>query len=478
MFERRYDPDYLASMDLANDPEPKHKMSLGTALSSVRWAERRAEAETWAREALTAAKRRLAARWMPVVAAAAILTALVLLGALGGLAAFAAVLALLLAAAVWPLDSTAIIDAISGNTMTSVGTRQGESERNSWCAVIDAIPTAALALDATGTLLHHNRLAAEMFPRIRSGLPMSQVSRSPDLLVAVDRALASEEERIDVELIERVPVERRVAATVSWLARSGKPYAPHVLVTFRDLTEQDRLGQMRADFIANASHELRTPLASLRAFVETLQGPARDDANARKRFLQLMASQAERMTRLIDDLLSLSRVEMRVHLPPRGIVELNETAAYVCQSLEPVAEAAKAKVTLVREGAPARIRGDREEIVQVLQNLIQNAIKHGREGGNIEVRVGRDAPRGASGAKVWVSVTDEGPGIAPEHLPRLTERFYRVNVTSSREKGGTGLGLAIVKHILNRHRGELRIASRLGAGSTFTASFEELGTAA
>ncbi len=379
----------------------------------------------------------------------------------------------MLATATWPLDSTAILDAISGNT-ASTRARLDEGERGSWRAVIDAIPTAALALDAAGTLVHHNRLAAEMFPKIKSGQPMSQVSRSPDLLLAVDRALASED-RIDVDLVERVPVERRVAATVSRLARSAAPSSPNVLVTFRDLTEQDRLAQMRADFIANASHELRTPLASLRAFVETLQGPARDDVNARTRFLTLMASQAERMTRLIDDLLSLSRVEMRVHLPPRGIVELNESAQYVFQSLEPVAEAAKVKLSLVR-GDAARIRGDREEIVQVLQNLIQNAIKYGREDGAIEVRVGRDAARGSRDARVWVSVADNGPGIAPEHLPRLTERFYRVNAASSREKGGTGLGLAIVKHIMNRHRGELRIASRLGAGSTFTASFEELGT--
>jgi len=188
-----------------------------------------------------------------------------------------------------------------------------------------------------------------------------------------------------------------------------------------------------------------------------------------------MASQAERMTRLIDDLLSLSRVEMRVHLPPRGIVELNETAAYVCQSLEPVAENLKMHLACFRDDVPDRIRGDREEIVQVLQNLIQNAIKYGREGGHVEVRIGRDAPRGSGSTRVWVSVADNGPGIAPVHLPRLTERFYRVNVVSSREKGGTGLGLAIVKHILNRHRGELRIASKLGIGSTFTASFEELG---
>jgi two-component system phosphate regulon sensor histidine kinase PhoR len=464
-------------MALANGPEPKHKMSLGTALSNVRWAERKAEVEAWAGAAWVAAKRRLAARWMPVAAAIGILAALVLLGALNGLVALGAVLVLLLATATWPLDSGAIIDAIAGNAAAAAGNRLGDTERKSWRAVVDAIPTAALALDAAGTLVHHNRLAAEMFPKIKSGQPMSQVSRSPDLLVAVDRALTSEE-RIDVDLVERVPVERRVAATVSRLARSGAPYSPHVLITFRDLTEQDRLSQMRADFIANASHELRTPLASLRAFVETLQGPARDDVNARTRFLTLMASQAERMTRLIDDLLSLSRVEMRVHLPPRGIVELNETAAYVCQSIEPVAEAAKVKLSLVRDVAAARVRGDREEIVQVLQNLIQNAIKYGREDGTIEVRVGRDAPRGAGDARVWVSVTDNGPGIAPEHLPRLTERFYRVNVASSREKGGTGLGLAIVKHILNRHRGELRIASRLGAGSTFTASFEELGASA
>ena len=448
-------------------------MSLGTALSNVRWAERKAEAGLWASAAWAAAKRRLAARWMPIVAAVGILAVLVLLGELHGMVAFGAATLLLLATATWPLNSVAIIDALSGNTGANVN-RTANADRKTWRAVVDAIPTAALALDGAGTLVHHNRLATEMFPKIKSGQPMSQVSRSPDLLVAVDRVLASDE-RIDVDLVERVPVERRVAATVSRLEGSSASTSPHVLVTFRDLTEQDRLAQMRADFIANASHELRTPLASLRAFVETLQGPARDDVAARTRFLTLMASQAERMTRLIDDLLSLSRVEMRVHLPPRGIVELNETAAYVYQSLEPVAEGAKVRLSLVRDETPARIRGDREEIVQVLQNFIQNAIKYGREGGAIEVRVGRDAPRGAGDARVWVSVVDDGPGIAPEHLPRLTERFYRVNVASSREKGGTGLGLAIVKHIVNRHRGELRIASRLGAGSSFTASFDELG---
>jgi two-component system phosphate regulon sensor histidine kinase PhoR len=430
--------------------------------------------EAWSTMVWLGAKRRLATRWMPLTAAAAVFALLVVSRQIDALPALLSMAALLVAAAFWPLDTRVLIEALAGADRLARADQSPDLDQKGWRAVIDAIPTAALALDAAGTVVHHNRLVAELFPRIRNGQPMSQVSRNPDLIAAVDRAL-EDEDRIDVELLERVPVERRVTATVSRLSRSLVPSSPQLLITFRDFTEQDRLVQMRADFIANASHELRTPLASLRAFVETLQGSARDDAVARERFLRLMAGQAERMTRLIDDLLSLSRVEMRVHLPPRGIVELNETAAYVCQSLEPMAESAKITVSLARDASPARIRGDRDEIVQVIQNLIQNAIKYGREGGHIEVVVGRSPARGPAGSKVWVSVSDNGPGIAPEHLPRLTERFYRVNVTSSREKGGTGLGLAIVKHIVNRHRGELRIASKLGVGSTFTASFDELG---
>jgi two-component system phosphate regulon sensor histidine kinase PhoR len=448
-------------------------MAIGPELSG-RWNERKSEFEAWSALLWLGAKRRVATRWMPLAAATVIFGALLLFHEIDALPALVGVAALFVAAAFWPLDSSVLIEALSGTGRTSRTEGARGLDRKGWRAVVDAIPTAAVALDAAGTVVHHNRLVAELFPKIENGQPVSQVTRNPDLIAAVDRALASEE-RINVELIERVPVERRVSATVSRLAPSAEPSSPYLLVTFRDLTEQDRLAQMRADFIANASHELRTPLASLRAFVETLQGPAREDAAARERFLKLMASQAERMTRLIDDLLSLSRVEMRVHLPPRGIVELNETAAYVCQSLEPVADNLKLHLVFFRDDVPDRIRGDREEIVQVLQNLIQNAIKYGREGGRVEVRVGRDAPRGSGSTRVWVSVADDGPGIAPVHLPRLTERFYRVNVASSREKGGTGLGLAIVKHILNRHRGELRIASKLGVGSTFTASFEELG---
>jgi two-component system phosphate regulon sensor histidine kinase PhoR len=409
---------------------------------------------------------------MPLAAGVAIMALLVVLGQLGSVPALGAIILLLAAAALWPLDTSVFVEPLA--TSVASANRVRDLDRNGWRAVIDAVPAAVLALDGAGCVVHHNRLITELFPKIRVGQTMSQITRNPDLIGAIDSALASDD-RVDVELIERVPVERRVSVTVSRVARTAALSAPFLLITFRDLTEQDRLAQMRADFIANASHELRTPLASLRGFVETLQGPAREDPSARERFLPLMASQTVRMTRLIDDLLSLSRVEMRVHLPPRGIVELNEAAAYVCQSLEPLIDATKAEITLDRYESPARIRGAREEIVQVIQNLVQNAIKYGREDGRIQVRVGRDPPKGALPAKVWVSVTDDGPGIAREHLPRLTERFYRVNVASSREKGGTGLGLAIVKHILNRHRAEMKIASKLGGGSTFSVTFDELG---
>ena len=282
-------------------------------------------------------------------------------------------------------------------------------------------------------------------------------------------------EPISVELVERVPVERRFFATLTRITpRENTPRLPEALITFRDTSEQDKLVQMRADFIANASHELRTPLASLRGSIETLQGPARDDPLARERFLSMMAAQAARMTRLIDDLLSLSRAEMRVHLPPRGIVELNEACVFVIQTLEPLADAAQVTVNFKRQPTPALIRGERDEIVQVLQNLLQNAIKYGREGGTVEINVTCELGLGQARERLVIAVADEGPGIAPEHLPRLTERFYRANASSSRDKGGTGLGLAIVKHIVNRHRGDLKIQSKAGHGSTFSVSFEAL----
>jgi len=402
----------------------------------------------------------------------------VLLHGAAGLAWLPAIAGFLLVAAmIAGQDSTGGGGGEESPSRSLRGGDAAERDATSWRPLLDAIPDAAVALDQNLNVMHFNALFQELYPKVRFGHPLAHVSRNPELNGAVEKAVSSSEPVV-VDIFERVPVERRIAVTISRLAAiQGRRGLPLLLIAFRDLTEQDKLAQMRADFIANASHELRTPLASLRGFVETLQGPARDDPEARARFLAIMSSQANRMTRLIDDLLSLSRVEMRVHLPPKGIVDLNEVSSYVAQALDPLAAASKTTIVVTKGDTPVRIRGDRDEIVQVIQNLVHNAIKYGREDGRVEVAVSRVMDGSPPRGRALVAVADEGQGIAPEHLPRLTERFYRANAAASREKGGTGLGLAIVKHIVIRHRGELRIASTVGKGSTFSILFDELGGA-
>lgn len=345
-----------------------------------------------------------------------------------------------------------------------------------WRVMLTAVPDAAVVLDSAARVLEFNAPFSELYPDVRPGQPLSRWLRNPDLFDAIEDAAGGKPEV--VILIHRLPVEQRIAARVVRLGTASQdavnPHAPFYLVTFRDLTEQDKLAQMREDFIANASHELRTPLASLRGFIETLQGPARGDAGARDRFLTLMAGQAERMSRLIDDLLSLSRVEMRAHVMPRGTLDLREVAAYVLETVQPMAAAAKARLHLDLCEGSARIRGERDEIVQVITNLVHNAITYGGDGVNVRVSVKRVKAQGGHPERVRIAVSDDGPGIAKEHIPRLTERFYRPSVSASRSKGGTGLGLAIVKHIVARHRGELEIQSQLGRGSTFAALFDAI----
>ena len=346
-----------------------------------------------------------------------------------------------------------------------------------WTAAIDALPDAVMVIDGLGRVMFANGPARELLPKTAAGVPISSVTRNPELLDAMDEA-RRDDRRLTVEIEDRVPVRRKLLAVVTPVEDAGDPARAAVVIVLKDVSEEERLAQMRADFIANASHELRTPLASLRGFVETLQGPARNDEVARERFLAIMASQAARMTRLIDDLLSLSRIEMRAHVPPRGEVDLNDVAAFVAQSLEPVAEALGVKIFTEFGSLPALVRGDRDELVQVVQNLTHNAIKYGtRDAGHVTIRVKREDRAGAWRGQAVIEVVDDGPGIAAEHLPRLTERFYRVNAALSREKGGTGLGLAIVKNIVNRHRGELRISSRLGEGSTFSVVLDRLDSA-
>ncbi len=336
-------------------------------------------------------------------------------------------------------------------------------------ALIGGLPEPAILLSSDGTVLSYNGRAADLFAGLRPGSHLSAAIRTPQILDAVVDCSSATPLRT-VLFNERVPVERYMAATVSWLGSSACKN-PCILLFMRDLTEQRRLDQLRSDFIANASHEIKTPLASLLGFIETLQGAARYDENARDRFLAIMAKQAERMARLIDNLMSLGRVEMRAHLKPQDAVLIGELVNQACDALEPMAAEAGITVTVDSDIGGAAVPGDRDELMQVFINLVHNAIKYGRTGGAVHVAMRRKMNAGAS--KIEISVEDNGPGIPAQHLPRLTERFYRVPSAAALEKGGTGLGLAIVKHVVNRHRGELRIFSEEGAGSKFSVVLEE-----
>jgi two-component system phosphate regulon sensor histidine kinase PhoR len=293
------------------------------------------------------------------------------------------------------------------------------------------------------------------------------VLRHPLLREAIDRAWR-EGTAQSADLLLPVPVEREVHATV--IPFAGKlPDGTRALVVLSDRTRERAVERMRADFVANASHELRTPLASVMGFVETLRGSAADDPPAQQRFLAIMAEQAARMNRLIDDLLSLSRIEISEHTPPGDSVDVGQVVARVLAGFEVrLSERRQALDLDIAEGL-SRVPGDADQLAQVVQNLVDNAMKYGREGGAVAVSVraeasGRFGPRPG----VVLAVRDDGAGIARAHLPRLTERFYRVDAGRSRGAGGTGLGLAIVKHIVNRHRGRLVIDSEEGKGSTFS----------
>jgi two-component system phosphate regulon sensor histidine kinase PhoR len=228
--------------------------------------------------------------------------------------------------------------------------------------------------------------------------------------------------------------------------------------------------RMRADFVANVSHELRTPLTSLIGFVETLRGPAADDPPAQQRFLGIMAEQGARMNRLIDDLLSLSRIELNEHQPPSDTFDLRELIGRLVASFEPRLVQRRNRMDVRVDATPPAVTGDADQIAQVLQNLLDNALKYGREDGTISLSTELSQPNGRwpSRPGLVIAVSDQGAGIAREHIPRLTERFYRVDKGRSRSVGGTGLGLAIVKHIVNRHRGQLAIDSEVGVGTTIS----------
>lgn len=333
-------------------------------------------------------------------------------------------------------------------------------------ALVATLPAPLLIIARNGRVAYANPAAQRALPRLEAGAHFASLIRAPAFVEAVAATFADGAER-RVQFAARQGRERHLEARVGLLppdAAFGPE--PQVIAQIEDRTEARRAEQLRSDFIANASHELRTPLASVIGYIETLQNHARNDPEAREKFLAIMAREASRMQRLVDDLMSLSRIEMSEHMRPAEEWSLNAIAADSASALAPLAAAQGVTlgVELPPSGAP--VQGDRDQLAQVFANLIDNAVKYGRSGGN--VRLHEAAPSRAHPNRVGVVVADDGPGIPREHLHRLTERFYRVNVASSRSKGGTGLGLAIVKHILNRHQGRLEIASTPGKGSAFT----------
>jgi two-component system phosphate regulon sensor histidine kinase PhoR len=333
--------------------------------------------------------------------------------------------------------------------------------------VVSGLPDPVIVLDDDGRVLAFNANASVLAPALRHGELAVIALRMPELVEAIRAARASGRPQ-RVEFSTRVPSARWSEAFVAPAALPGDPGRHGIIViTVHDLTPIHRVEEMRADFVANASHELRTPLAALAGFIETLQSSARDDPAARARFLGIMREQAWRMARLIDDLLSLSRIELRAHMRPDTPVDLAPLVRQVVDGLQTLARDREVAIEIAMPNGPLMVLGDRDELVSLFENLVENALKYGASGKRIDISLTRaGSPEGKGEAHVMVR--DYGPGIAAEHLPRLTERFYRVDVGESRAQGGTGLGLALVKHILNRHRGRLSIGSKAGEGATFT----------
>ena len=373
--------------------------------------------------------------------------------------------ALLMCAAMLAVGALAPVRTAQGRRAAAMSEGRAAPDLEHLGPVLDGVPEPVLLLDARGTVRYVNTEYRRMLGDMQRGGSALIRFRSPEILEMLQSALDGSRPS-PVEYVERTPRER-------WHLVSIQPLDPGTasqdgfVMHFRDLSELRRSERMRSDFIANASHELRTPLASLSGFIETLAGPARADTAARDRFLPIMQEQAERMSRLIDDLLSLSRLETALGRSAYGAVDLADVLVHVVGALQPMARSHGVTIEpgQMPQAGLALVHGGRDELIQLFSNLVENGIKYGGSGGKVEVLM-----QGTSlgGLAAWtVEVRDHGPGIAEEHIPRLTERFYRVDVESSKSKQGTGLGLAIVKHLVTRHEGRLTIRSRPGDGAQF-----------
>ncbi len=333
---------------------------------------------------------------------------------------------------------------------------------------LSAIPMPLVVVGGRGRIEFANAPAIEMFGANLEGKHFTTVLRQPALLDAIEGAIQGQKtckSRYQNTIGDSVTLYDVTCSPVS-----GRKNTPAILISFEDVSPVLEAGQMRSDFVANVSHELRSPLTSLIGFIETLRGPAKDDPQAGARFLELMERETKRMARLVGDLLTLSKVESEERVRPSEKVDILSVLNLSRQVLHPVAQDRNVTVTInAPEDAKQMVKGDADQLQQVFTNLVENAIKYGAADGVITIDVTRtDREPSLRGPAVRIRVTDQGDGIGQIHLPRLTERFYRIDSHRSREMGGTGLGLAIVKHIVNRHRGRLKITSIKGQGSTFT----------
>ncbi|MEP0708919.1 MAG: ATP-binding protein [Parvibaculum sp.] len=332
-------------------------------------------------------------------------------------------------------------------------------------ALLNRLPDPLIVLDVSGRVVFANGASEPLIGKETAGRHVATVLRSAPLIGAIDGVTSDGQVR-SIEYSVPAPVQRNYSVYVAPVADEVASAQKFILVLLRDVTEARRVEAMRADFVAFASHELKTPLSSISGFIDTLRGHAKDDPEARDKFLAIMADQATRMRRLIEDLLSLSRIELREHVRPSDAVDLHGVADDIADGLSPLAEQYGVEIGVTAPASLPKVLGDREELSQIVQNLMDNALRYGRSGKRIEVSL---SPAEKGGKPfVRLAVRDFGPGIAKEHIPRLTERFYRVDASASRARGGTGLGLAIVKHIVNRHQGTLSIESELGQGSSFS----------
>ena len=336
-------------------------------------------------------------------------------------------------------------------------------------SMLDAIPLPSLAIDGSERIIAANPDAIALLGQQILNRNYVTMLRQPGVLDMVEACLKDGARRQTQFLSNNGVQDTTYRVSCRSVQGVGPQETGAAVLCFEDVSHVEQAGQMRRDFVANVSHELRTPLTALMGFIETLRGPARSDPDAAIRFLDIMQGEAERMNRLVGDLLSLSRVEGDERVRPTERVNLNDILDSVCRSIRPLADEANVTIEADFNHHDVEMIGDADQLTQVFTNLIENAIKYGSAGGRVTVRLTASEREPALRSPgVRVQVIDYGPGIDPVHLPRLTERFYRADDHRSRALGGTGLGLAIVKHIINRHRGRLRVESDLGEGATFT----------